>query len=102
MMKKRWSAAEKFQIALEAIKEDRTISDICKEHSVAPSQVHAWKKQMLEGGAQLFGKPTVAQKAQVAHERKERYLYQKIGKLSVERDYLKKAWRKLHGISDEE
>ena len=53
---KKWSSAAKFEIALLAIKNDTPLNDICKKYEVSPSQVHAWKKQLLEEGGQLFNK----------------------------------------------
>ena len=43
--KKKWSAASKFEIALKAIKNESTLTEICKQYEVAASQVHAWKKR---------------------------------------------------------
>jgi transposase len=101
--KKKWSAAAKFEIALLALKGETTLNEICKRYDVAPSQVHAWKKQLLEQGSQLFAKADKAT-AVVAenHERVQRQLYEKIGELTVERDFLKKSWRKFHGRTDED
>ena len=101
--KKKWSAAVKFEIALLAIKGETTLNEICKRYDVSPSQLHAWKKQLLERGAQLFAKAdkttaVIADK----NERVQRQLYEKIGELTVERDYLKKSWHKLHGTTDED
>lgn len=53
--KKKWSATAKFEIALLAIKGEVTLNEICKRYQVAPSLVHAWRKQLVEQGAQLFG-----------------------------------------------
>ena len=53
---KKWSAVAKFEIALQAIKGDTTINEICTRYQVSPSQVHAWKKQLLEEGKELFDK----------------------------------------------
>lgn len=93
--KKKWSAAAKFEIALLAIKGETTIHDICTRYQVAPCQVHAWKKQVLEQGAELFAKGDKARVTQAAElEDKQRQLYEKIGKLTVERDFLKKSWDK--------
>jgi len=100
--KKKWSSAAKFEIALLAIKGETTINEICTRYEVAPSQVHAWKKQLLEQGAQLFtkgDKSTVAESVDL--ERKQRQLYEKIGQLTVERDFLKKSWSKLPVHSDD-
>ena len=96
---KKWSSMQKLEIVLVAIKGDMTMNDICQYYQVAPSRVHAWKKQLLESGATIFEnkseskkKKSEAQKAQVEHQ-----LYEKIGQLTVERDFLKKAWKKYSG-----
>lgn len=98
--RKKWSSSEKFEIALLAVKGETTLNEICKRYSVAPCQVHAWKKQLLECGAQLFGKTEKPATVVAEAERKQRVLYEKIGQLTVERDFLKKAWGKFHGNSD--
>lgn len=96
---KKWSAAAKFEIALLAIKGETTLNEICKRYEVAPSQVHAWRKQLLEQGANLFAKNDKASEA-AAIEHKQSKLYEKIGELTVERDFLKKSWGKLPGNGD--
>jgi transposase len=98
---KKWSPAAKFEIALLAIKGESTLNEICKRHQVAPSQVHEWKKQLLEQGAHLFEKAGKIASTTVDAEKTQRILYEKIGQLTVERDFLKKAWGKLSGPSDE-
>lgn len=98
---KKWSAALKFEIVLLVIKSEETLSEICKRYEVAPSQVHAWKKQFLERGQQLFDKnDKKAETASIDFERKQSQLYEKIGQLTVERDFLKKSWGKLPGNGD--
>jgi transposase len=99
---KKWSPSAKFEIALLAIKGETTLNEICKRYEVAPSQVHAWKKQLIEQGAQLFAKgDKAAEAASVDLERMQKQLYEKIGKLTVERDFLKKSWEKLPGSGDD-
>lgn len=98
--RKKWSASAKFEIALLAIKGDATLNEICQRYEVAPSQVHAWKKQLLETGAEVFGK-TGKSAVTGDHERAQRALYEKIGQLTVERDFLKKVWSKFHRNSGE-
>jgi transposase len=99
---KKWSASQKFEIALLALKNETTLNEICKRYEVAPSQVHAWKKQLLEQGAQLFTKTDKAAiEAANKLERDQGKLYEKIGQLTVERDFLKKVWDKFHGGKDE-
>ena len=99
---KKWSPSAKFEIALLAIKNETTLNEICKRYEVAPSQVHAWKKQLLEQGQQLFDKnDKKAEAASIDLERKQSKLYEKIGELTVERDFLKKSWEKLPGNGDD-
>ena len=100
--KRKWSAAAKFEIALLALKGETTINEICTKYQVAPCQVHSWKKQLLEDGAQIFGKADkTAVIAAADNERVQRQLYEKIGQLTVERDFLKKGLNKFHGNGDE-
>ncbi|GAB4223487.1 MAG: hypothetical protein Tsb005_18710 [Gammaproteobacteria bacterium] len=54
MSQKKWSPAMKLKVALSALKGNCTIAEVCEKYHVAPSQVHAWKKMLLEEGAQLF------------------------------------------------
>jgi transposase len=99
--KKKWSSATKFEIALLAIKGETTLNDLCKRYQVAPSQVHAWKKELLERGAELFGKAEKSKKIVSDQEDVKRQLYEKIGQLTVERDFLKKSWERFQGNNDE-
>lgn len=99
--KKKWSAAAKFEIALLAIKGEMTINDICQRYTVAPSQVHAWRKQLLDQGEHLFSRGEKSQATATDSERVQQKLYEKIGQLTMERDFLKKAWGKLRGPSDD-
>ncbi|HVV68640.1 MAG TPA: transposase [Gammaproteobacteria bacterium] len=100
--KKKWSAAKKFEIALLAIKGETTLNEICKHYQVAPSQIHAWKKELLSRGAELFGKEGKTKKTNLNHEDAQRKLYEKIGQLTVERDFLKKGWERFQGNKDED
>lgn len=100
---KKWSSAEKLNIALLAIKGEMTLNDLCQEYQVAPSQVHVWKKQLLEQGATLFEKTDkAAKKSAVEAERVQNQLYKKIGQLTMERDFLKKAWSIYQGSKGED
>ena len=97
---KKWSSAIKFEIALQALKNETPLNEICNKYGVAPSQVHSWKKQLLEQGSQVFNSADKTVKLQAEREETTRVLYEKVGQLIVERDYLKKCWSKLHGSSD--
>ena len=62
--------------------------------------MHAWKKQLLEKGTRLFNKTEKTSKLIAEHEEKQRVLYETVGQLTIERDYLKKCWSKLRESSD--
>ena len=81
---KKWSSSRKFEIALLAIKNEMTISDICKQYQVAPCQVHEWKKKLLEQGENLFVKNDKAAQAAAADaEKKQNKLFEKIGERAI-------------------
>jgi transposase-like protein len=86
--RKQYSADLKAKIAVEAVKGQRTIQEIGSHYSIHPSQVTQWKKQLLEGAAEVFsnGKGHAAE----ADEQMKAELYQQVGKLQVELDWLKK------------
>ena len=100
---KKWSASAKFEIVLKVIKGETTLNEICTRYQVAPSQVHAWKKHFFEQGKDMFEKNRNKSAANelVEHERKQSKLYETIGQLTVERDFLKKSWDKFQGNDGE-
>ena len=83
----KFSAVEKFRVALEAIKAEKTLAEISAHYSVHATQISAWKKQALEYLAASF---TDKRKPQENREKELAELYQQIGQLKVENDFLKK------------
>ena len=82
------SANFKFKVALEAVKELKTVSQIASDYQVNPGQVSQWKKQLQNQGANIFkSKPGQSRQAQ---EKKEAELYEQIGRLKMELEWLKK------------
>jgi len=86
--RKKFTTAEKAKIALEAIKGDLTITQISSRYEVHPTQINKWKKQGLLYFPEAFSEKAVQQKD--SHEKELAELYQEIGKLKVENDFLKK------------
>ncbi len=76
----------KFKIALEAVKEKKTLSDIATEYNVASSLVSKWKKQLLEGSSAAFA----AESKPPSIDAKEKQLYEQLGRQAMEINYLKK------------
>lgn len=80
----------KKRVALEAIKEDRTVNAIASEHQVHPVQVSTWKRQAIDGLERVFDGSKNIEELRRDYERREARLMEKIGQLSVELDWLKK------------
>jgi putative transposase len=86
--RKRHGAALKAKVALEAIREERTVNELAGLYQVHPSQIAAWKRRALEGLPELFADGR--RRAQEDDEGLKARLYQEIGQLKVEMDFLKK------------
>ena len=86
--RKSYSATFKAKVALEAIKGQRTLSEIASEFGVHPNLITKWKKQALDELPGLFS----GKKEKVERENREleSELYRQIGQLKVELDWLKK------------
>jgi len=85
--KKRHSAAFKSKVAIEALKGQKTISEIASEYEVHPNQVSQWKRQLRDGIENVFTDPSRSKRSE---EKEKDKLYQEIGRLKVELDWLKK------------
>ena len=86
--RKQYNQKFKFNVALEAIKEFQTLNEIAANYSVHPSQVKNWKKQLLIEGPTVFSR-NVARQLQ-DQEARETELYEQIGRLKMELEWLKK------------
>ena len=86
--RKQYSADLKAKIAVEAVKGQRTIQEIASHYGIHPNQVSQWKKQLLEGASEVFSHGR--DQAGEADEQMKAELYQQVGKLQVELDWLKK------------
>ena len=87
--RKRYSADFKAKVALEAIREELTLSELSKTYDVHPNMISTWKRAAIENMATAFskGKETEAQ----ANAKDVEKLHAKIGQLVVERDFLSQA-----------
>jgi len=86
--RKQYTGAFKAKIALEAIKGQRTVQELAAGYGVHPSQITNWKKQLIAEAGDIFSEGR--QRRDVAEELEKAELYQQIGKLQVELDWLQK------------
>ena len=91
--RRRHSAAYKFKVALEASKGDQTLSQLAEHYQLHPSQISEWKRQLLDDGASVFqNSRSQKQREQAAQEAE---LYEQIGRLKMELEWLKKKFAPL-------
>jgi transposase-like protein len=86
--RRRFSAEFKAKVALQAIKGEKTVAELASEHEVHGNQISQWKKQLLDALPEVFGRRREHDAA--AQEELTSRLYQQIGQLKVELDWLKK------------
>jgi transposase len=86
-IRKNHTASFKLKVALEAIKGQKTSGQICSEFGVSSSQVSTWKKHLENDGAQIFADKRNPKNQEETVEK----LHAKIGKLTVENDFLAKV-----------
>ena len=86
--RKQHTAAFKAQVALAALKGDRTVPELASQFGVHPTLIHTWKRQLLEGAEQVFGNGRTAVMAGAEAEKAE--LFEQIVRLMMELEWLKK------------
>lgn len=86
--RKQYNMQFKFKVALEAAKEGKTVNQLASDYDLHPNQVSIWKKQLLEEGPSLFSRRIDRQQEQQAAQEAE--LYEQIGRLRMELEWLKK------------
>ena len=92
--RKQYSNDLKARVALEAIKGYKTANELAAEYGVHPTQIAQWKKQALDGLPELFS--TRRSEQAKSEEDLIASLYQQIGQLKVQVDWLEKKSRVLH------
>ena len=88
------SPAFKSKVALAALQEDLTMPELVKKYDVHVNQISDWKKQLVNGAADVFGKG--AHKAEESEETVAA-LHAKIGQLTMENDFLERGLERIHG-----
>ena len=86
--RKRYSSEFKAKVALDALKEQKTLSELSNQYQIHSVQISTWKKQLLDGSALIF--KNSKNNNQKKQQNLEAHLYQEIGRLKIELDWLKK------------
>lgn len=86
--RRRFTTQFKAKVALEAIKEHKTLTELAAEYEVHPNQIAQWKRQLLDASSDIFSK--TSSNTQKKRQSLEDELYKQIGILKVELEWLKK------------
>ncbi|WP_086949424.1 transposase [Sphingobacterium sp. JB170] len=91
--RRKFDSSFKAKVAVEALKEQQTLSELAIKFDLHPNQISQWKHEFLENSALVFEQKPKALKSD--HEVDVDKLYSKIGELQMEKDFLKKSLAKL-------
>ena len=88
--RKRYSAEFKAKVALDAIKGEQTLAELAAKYSLHPNMITNWKRQAIDNMAETFSSKT--DRSKELDEAQLKDLHAKIGQLTIERDFLAKAF----------
>ena len=92
-IKKKYSAGFKAKVALSALREEGTLAELSSKFGVNATMISKWKQQALQNMENIFSTKSFENK--VSQEEEIRHLHAKIGELTIEKDFLERASRKL-------
>jgi putative transposase len=87
--RRRFGSSFKAKVALESVKEIRTIGELAKKHQLHVTQINLWKKQLVDGAERIFESDRKSP-GETSDEPQIAELYEQIGRLKVELEWLKK------------
>ena len=93
--RKKYSAEFKLKVVLEILKGEKTAAQLAGEFEVHPLVLSSWKKHFLKVGSQIFEKPRKSSKISV-EEKEKAELFEQIGRLKMDLEWLKKKWIMLN------
>ena len=96
-MRRRFDDEFKAKVALEALKEERTLQELADEYEVHPNQISTWKKQVLFNASSLFERKNKKNKEMDDLKKREQELFKQLGQAKYENEWLKKKYKQLYG-----
>lgn len=88
--RRKFTAEFKAKVALEAIKEQKSLSELAEQFELHPNLISIWKREFLENASNVFSKSNDDKKFIAEAEKEKEELFKQIGQLKVENDWLKK------------
>ena len=92
-MRKQFSSDFKFKVAIEALRNVKTTTELASQFEVSVSQISKWKNDLLENGPQVFSKKRGPKKLDPIDD--PDHLLREIGQLKIERDFLAKKYKQI-------
>lgn len=89
--RRKFTGSFKAQVAIEALKERDSLSDLARRFEIQPNLILKWKKEFVDRSSEIFETSAPEEEYQAEKDR----LYSKIGQLEMEKDFLKKVSKKL-------
>jgi transposase len=91
MTRRKFTPKFKTKVAIEALKDQSSLTDLAQKYDLHPQQISTWKREFLQGAEEVFKSSAKSKKSEAEQEKDE--LLKTIGKLKVENDFLKNALR---------
>jgi transposase len=90
---KKYNSDFKLKCVTKYLSEKLTVSQICSEYNISKATIHKWVKQFKDNSSLIFNNPSISTNCKIKklEEKEKTELYSKIGQLTIERDFLKKA-----------
>ncbi|GAB1473405.1 transposase [Bacteroidota bacterium] len=88
--RRKFTAEFKAKVALEAIKEQKSLSELAEQFELHPNLISIWKREFLENASNVFSKNNDDKRFIAEAEKEKEELFKQIGQLKVENDWLKK------------
>lgn len=92
-MRKQFSSKFKFEVALDALKNEKTLTELASIHEISVSQISKWRSELEQNGKEIFNKKRGPKKLEPTSD--PDHLLREIGQLKVERDFLAKKYNQI-------